>query len=295
MQVLPEPPPELAVEHGLFSVRQALAAGSSRADITRNIRRQRWVRVEPGILMATGHQQAPLDPLLLAALRAGPGAVVARRSAASAFGWDLLDVPAMPEIIVPRRCTRSAKDLIRSDLRPDEVTVHGLLLVTTPDRTVLDLARILPTLEAVVAVDSAYRSGEVTPASSEVTWRDRRSLRGHRQARRVLDLASPLSGSVPESEFRVRVALSGLPLPLCQFVVTVDGRFVARVDFAWPDLRLIVEIDGFAYHSSPTALQNDHERLRALTRAGWRVLPYTADDVRKRPEDILEEIRAEVG
>jgi hypothetical protein len=115
--------------------------------------------------------------------------------------------------------------------------------------------------------------------------------RGRPRVCRVLHLASPLSGSVPESEVRVRIIQAGLQAPVAQYEVVLDGVFLGRADFAWPHLMLILEIDGYAYHCSPAAFQRDHDRQRDLQEAGWTVLRFTADDVRDHPNALLESLR----
>ena len=97
-----EPDPELAVAYGIFSVRQARAAGYSRADIERQVRRGGWNRLERGVLLAAGRELRPGDDLVLALLRAGPGAVAGFESAAFVHGWDAVDRPPKPQLILPR-------------------------------------------------------------------------------------------------------------------------------------------------------------------------------------------------
>jgi very-short-patch-repair endonuclease len=67
---------------------------------------------------------------------------------------------------------------------------------------------------------------------------------------------------------------------------------VARVDFAWPAARLIVEADGFAYHSDRESYRRDRERLNHLERLGWRVLRFTWEDVVSRPEYVTNLVGA---
>lgn len=292
--VLPEPDPELAVAHGLFSSQQAVAAGHSHADITRQVRRGRWVRVRRGVLMAVGHEMSDSDAVLLALLEAGPSAVLMRRSAARLFDWDLLTDPARAELALPDRPRRSRSLVFRTVLSPDDVVVVGLLRVTTPERTVLDLAALLPLREALVAVDGALRAG-VSADAVEAAWRAWPPCRRRTQARRVLDLASPLSGGVPETEMRLLLTQSQLPMPVCQFEVRVGGELIGRVDFAWVEQRLVLEVDGFAHHSDRSAFQRDRTRQNALIRAGWRVLRFTVEDVRLRPDEVVAEIRQALG
>lgn len=102
----------------------------------------------------------------------------------------------------------------------------------------------------------------------------------------MLDAAAE---SVFESITRVRVVVAGLPLPVSQFnVFDAAGCWIARVDFAWPELRLILECDGFEFHASREQFERDRRRWTALTRAGWRVAVVTWRDVLGDPAYLLE-------
>jgi hypothetical protein len=237
------------------------------------------------------HEISGRDQLLIAMLQAGPQAVLARRSAAEVLGLDLLRKPPHHEIVLPHLPRKPPSGLIRGHLRKDEVTVVGLLRITTAPRTLLDCAAALPQTEAVVVVDSAYRSECITPSELEIEWRSRRNLRGRQAARRALDLADPASGSVPETEFRLLVAENLLRPPTSQYEVLLDGRLIGRVDFAWLEFKLVVEIDGYEYHSGPTPFQTDRSRWNDLTDAGWTVLVFTVDDIRTRPLEVIERLR----
>jgi very-short-patch-repair endonuclease len=74
----------------------------------------------------------------------------------------------------------------------------------------------------------------------------------------------------------------------------LDGqdRFVARVDFAYPDRRLAIEVDGYELRASPAAMQSDLDRQNALVREGWTVLRFTWADVVRRPARVAELVRS---
>ncbi len=77
-----------------------------------------------------------------------------------------------------------------------------------------------------------------------------------------------------------------LPVPVCQFEVRLGRRLLGRVDFALPDLRLAIEVDGYERHASLQAFQHDRARQNDLVAAGWTVLRFTWDDLRQRPERV---------
>ena len=86
---------------------------------------------------------------------------------------------------------------------------------------------------------------------------------------------------------RVLVTAHGLRPPCSQFEVWNHAFLVGRVDFAWPEARLIVEVDGFAFHADRASYRRDRERDNELERLGWRVLRFTWEDVNGRPEYVV--------
>jgi very-short-patch-repair endonuclease len=100
-----------------------------------------------------------------------------------------------------------------------------------------------------------------------------------RRIRAAVQLADGLAESPQETRLRLLVHRSGLPVPTAQYRIRVDGRFVARVDFAWPEHRLALEYDG-AWHGEPGQFRRDRQRLNRLTAANWRTLFVTAADLR---------------
>ena len=89
------------------------------------------------------------------------------------------------------------------------------------------------------------------------------------------------------------LSTQGLPpaVPECE-VWTDAGAFVARVDFAYPELRLTIEVDGFAAHSTVDAFGRDRARQNALVAAGWTVLRFTWTEVDTSSPDVGRTIRA---
>ena len=285
--------PEEALAYGLFSRGQARAAGVSPREIARRLRVARWRRLEYGIYEDVGRTSRDGDPVVRGLLRAGPQSVASHLTAAHALGWDLLKDPPLQFTVARNNGTAESKDatIFRRDLSAEEVGTVGVLRVTNPVRTAIDLAAAADLVEAVVAVDSALRLRHLTIGELESAARTRREMQQSRRVFRVVSLVDPGSGSVPESVSRFLFRNAGLPLPHTQYVIRTDnGTFIARADFAWPDVWLVVEIDGFAFHSSESAFQSDHDRQNELELAGWTVLRFTAKDVRNHPEKITDTV-----
>lgn len=226
--------------------------------------------------------------------RLGPRAAASHETAARLNGLELLH-PGAERVTVPRNRGRAAAPgwrVHRADLAADEVVVRDGMRTTAVVRTVADLATVLPLAPAVVVADSAVRLRRAT-LPAVVAALSAPTGRGAARPRAAARLVRADSGSVLETLLWVLLALSGLPMPLTQVVVREsDGAFVARVDFAWPSARLVVEADGFAFHSDRASYRRDRERLNALERLGWRVLRFTWEDVRTRPPHVVATVAA---
>lgn len=220
--------------------------------------------------------------------RLGSRATASHETAARLWGVELVE-RGLDRVTAPRQRGRALAPgwvVRRHDLTGDEVVVLDGLRRTTPLRTALDLAQVLPFDEAVAAADSALRHRLVDRGELVATLSARRG-RAAAGPRRVAGAVDPCARSVLESLLRVLLLLGGLPAPLSQYVVRDRcGAFVARVDLCWPSVRLVVEADGFAFHSDRASYRADRQRLNALERLGWRVLRFTWEDVRGHPEQV---------
>jgi len=219
-----------------------------------------------------------------------PGAVACGRTAAVLWGVDLAETDDEVECTVPARSGARALAGVRLNrraLRPGDVTRRRGIPVTAPIRTALDLARITPQDEAVVALDRFLRPGlvfldEVRAAAADLEGRS------CRQVREVAAMADGLAESPQETRLRLLLHRSALPGPGAQYRVQADGRLLARVDFAWPPLRVAMEYEGH-WHGEPQQVVRDRERLNRLTGAGWVVVFVTAADLRN-PERLIARI-----
>jgi very-short-patch-repair endonuclease len=85
---------------------------------------------------------------------------------------------------------------------------------------------------------------------------------------------------------------AGLPPGSLQFeVFGSDSRVLARLDLAWPSVKLAIEADGKAVHDAPTALYRDRRRSNDLQLLGWTVLRFTWADVTRHPEWVIAQVR----
>jgi len=163
--------------------------------------------------------------------------------------------------------------------------------VTTPARTWRDLAGVLRPAALLAVTDQLLQGLSTREVLAEQLSRQSTG-RGSARGRLALPLANPLAGSPMESVLRWLLHEAGMPEPTLQHVVTdAGGRFIGRVDFAWPERKVIVEFDGDV-HRDRDVFVNDVRRQNALIAAGWTVLRFTSADVLGRPDEVLVAVRA---
>ncbi len=187
-----------------------------------------------------------------------------------------------------------------AQLEPDEITVVNGIRVTTPPRTVIDLARTEPFEQAVAIGDSALHQGLTTAAELREHLHRAKRRPGCKAAAKVVDFLDGRSESVGESRSRVAFYRGGLPAPELQAsVFTDDGELVARVDFLFEELGVICEFDGMVKYQNELrgrrtpeevviAEKIREDRLRAL---GWIVVRFTWEDL-DNPERLIARIQS---
>jgi hypothetical protein len=167
----------------------------------------------------------------------------------------------------------------RLDITADELVSVDGILVTSPARTILDLAAELSVPDLVAAGDALMRRWGTSHEELSRALTRRLRYTGKVRARDTISILTPLSESPQESRMRAIIAIGGLPVPTPQVVVhDHHGRFVARVDLGFEECRLALEYDG-SHHFSPQRYQQDAARRSRLRSIGWTVLEVTAPDL----------------
>jgi hypothetical protein len=253
---------------------------------------RRLIDVHPGVY-AVGHDRLSAAARRLAAVWTyGDKAALSHRSAAAAWGLragggNRVEVSvATTAGLIERDGTR-----LRRTGRSLETTRLGLLPITTPARTLLDLAGVVPSHQ----VNAALKQADIVEIFDLAALRavidahprhpGRRSLRTALDDALRTELALTLSDL--EDRFRTLCADHGVPQP------AANARPLGwRVDFLWPAQGLVVETDGWATHKTRTAFEEDRARDQALTVAGYRVVRFTHRQVVDRPDDIATKLSA---
>jgi hypothetical protein len=269
-----------AERHGVVARRVLREHGIAAGTIDDRLRQRRLVSLHRGVY-ALGHAQLRQAGTWLAAVEAyGPDAALSHGSAATL--WGLLEAPSPAHVTFGRRsgvARRRGTVLHRvADLPADEVVVRDGIRVTVVSRTILDLAATVRgrRLEQVIRRASRARLFDLR-AQRAVLDRHRRQ-RGAPELDRLLATLEGRGTDDARSRMEVEFAQLcddyGLPRPILNAVVLGE-----RVDFHWKDTTLIVETDGFEFHSMPTAFADDRRRDQKLTLAGYTVVRLTWEQV----------------
>jgi very-short-patch-repair endonuclease len=230
-----------------------------------------------------------------AVLACGQGALLSDLPAAALLG--MTQLPARtPHVTVAgaRGRTRDGIVIHRRAVAPcDRLIRHGIPC-TSPARTVFDLAASMPEpeLEAILVQADSLRI------------LNRRRLdelaaenRGHRGAPKLRSLLAPdpiRIRSEVELDFSWLCRRAGIEAPQVNRRISVESRSI-EVDFCWPGRKTIVEVDGYAFHGGRSRANSDRDRDQLLAIAGWRVIRFTADQIRGDPDEVVRRLRRLVG
>lgn len=261
-----------ARQHGRVTTAQLRACGFGNGSIEKAVAAGRLHRVHTGVY-AVGHlAPSRLGDWHAAVLACGPEAVLSHRSAATLLGIRDGVGPRVDVTIPSGGRRRPGVAIHRARLAPWERTTWQRIPVTSPARTLVDLAH---TLKDADAVGWAMR---------EMQFRrlyDRRLVE-LAVARRPSRLLAALLDDLPKVRSPLELAFHrkvvrafGLPEPECQHKIAG-----LRVDFAWPDIMLAVEVDG-RNHDLPAMRLADALRDRLLNDAGYVVLRFRWADIHR--------------
>jgi very-short-patch-repair endonuclease len=272
--------------HGVVDRQQLLTAGIPAHAIDSRVAAGLLRPIHRGVY-AVGPVQSDDAPEMAAALGCGQKAFISHRSAGGL--WHLHAKPARSRIdvtVVARHAPRHRGVRIHRvlSLGADEVTRVRRIPVTTPARTLFDLATVLPSrqLEQAIALSERAHAG---------TWRRLVALLARYPARpgtpKLRELLKgernpALARSQAEERFLSLVRRARLPAPETNVRL---GSY--ELDFLWRDQRLAIEVDGFAFHGDRGAFEADRRRDADLAASGIQVLRVTWRQITEEPEATL--------
>jgi very-short-patch-repair endonuclease len=278
-----------ARQRGVVSREQLLSAGLSPAVITGLIRAGHLHRLHRGVY-AVGHPVLPAFGREQAAVLAcGSGAVLSGRSAL--YVWGILPTASGEvEIAVPGRHCRKQRGIRTHRVETLDVrdvrTRHGLRVVF-PARALVDFAATASWDELGDAVAEArsnklVRGGELEAAAAAAGKR-----RGGARMRAFLDdeREPGITRSRAERRFRKLLQDAGFPQPKTN--VLIAGR---NADFVWEAEKVILEVDGWRWHSHRRAFENDRKKAMAFADAGYHVIRVTWRQFTREPLALIAHI-----
>lgn len=272
------------LQHGVVARAQLLGRGLTARQVERRVQARRLRRLYYGVY-AVGHWRLTVEGRWMAAVLAcGPGAVLSHVTAAIA--WEIRrSASGLIHVTVPTTAGRERRAGIRlhrsATLTTEDVTEIRGVPVTSVARTIVDLSRTLKGRPLEALIDRADQRGLV----------DFEVLRSASSAS-LQAVLNRYSAAPTRSELEDR------------FLTLCDDHCIERpetnaciegfeVDFVWREGRLIVEVDGYAYHRSPTAFEADRERDVVLGMKAWRVMRFTWRQITDRAAWVAAAVTGE--
>ena len=278
-------------QDGVISLDQALEIGLSREAVRRRVANKQWFPMGHRVYQDASHQPTPRAELRAAMLSLGDGAVLVGEGAA--WWWGLLEErPRTFEIAVERQQRpRARTSLVRRTVPAADRTVVKGIRVTTPVPSVLDAAVGLGLIGGAALFDTALQRRRVTLDG----LRHGRLRRSGRPGARLLDRLMALAegGAVSEAErlAHEHLAAGAVVGWVANLPLEVRGFGHAVADIAFREQKVIVEVDGWAYHRGRRAFLLDGPRQTAMTAAGWVVVRTHWHELTTEPEVFVANLR----
>ncbi|HEX7293289.1 MAG TPA: DUF559 domain-containing protein [Solirubrobacterales bacterium] len=226
---------------------------------------------------------------MAAVLSCGPLALLSHRSAAALWGIATGPAEKEVEVVVPGELRRRRPGIRlrrRTDLSSEHRREVAGIPVTDPVSTLVDFASCVVEWRVEKAINEADRLGLIGVEALRVELQSLRPRPGMTCLRRLLG-CDALTDTGLEREFLDIVREAGMSMPTTQ--AWVNGY---RVDFYWPDLRLVVEVDGWRHHRTPGEQATDRRRDQAHAKTGLTTLRFAERQVRHEPWQVRATLSA---
>lgn len=300
------PPPQakqrlegiLQRQGGLVTLRQAEALGLSRNFVQHRVTTKRWYRVLPGVFATFPGELTSRQLEVAALLWAQNGlrdraAMLTGASALRAYGCRYAEDRRVHLLVSTARAEPRSPAVVLTRTRqlPRSGEAFGLP-VAPPARAAIDAVTLLPTLRDQRALLCEVAQRRLATAAELITALGTRAGGTLHLARRALADVAANCWSAPECELRDLVATSlVLPEPLFNVRLSdIGGPAHMIADAAWPEARLVVEIDSIDFHADRDSAEATARRRNALIAAGWLVIDVTPGRLRREPRDVLAHI-----
>jgi hypothetical protein len=289
------------VQLGLISLEQVIRLGGSRHQVARRIATGAWERFHDGVFCIAGAPTTYAQAVIAACLAVGPEAAGSHRAAAVLH--QLLTFRDPPIEITTSR--RRSPELVAvsvhrlADLHARWVVESDGVRVTSVARTLVDLGAVCRPRTVEAALDRAIGRRLVTlrEVRDALVAVARKGRRGVGVLRPFLDerLGVAAPAGVMEARMASLLQRAGIGGAVPEHIVTDDhGGFVAVVDFAFPDARLAIEVDGYEAHVPLAAFRDGKVRDRLLIAADWLPLHFHWSEVDRQDPRVAADIRREL-
>jgi hypothetical protein len=283
-------------QNGVICIAQAQRLGIQRHQIWWRVRSGEWVRELPGVWRLGWAEPTWMQKIWCASLRGGSEGMISHRAAAWLWELDGERLEAV-DLSIPRQLRSSVGWFVPHEIAPIprqmRRTRNGVAL-TSPSRTLVDLAGVLGREALREMVEQAFRRRIVSvPELRRVLQlMPAQGKAGLGTAASLLEEGIWHQGDQSELERQAMRLFRefGLPRPEREFPVIEDDRRLAQVDFAWPRAKVVVEAEGFQFHSGREAWESDIARYNSLALRGWTVLRLTRDHLRDGGEDFARSL-----
>jgi very-short-patch-repair endonuclease len=281
-----------AEQAGAFSRKQATAAGFNRWAVQRRVAGGLWLpRPEPGVLRLPSHPVTWHQDCWAALLAAGHSGALSHRTAAAHWGLDGISPRGRVSIVVPPSGAHRLGPVRvhRVELEPGDRRTHNGWSLTSPELTLIQLAATADVSASTLedATESAFRLGLTSPRRL-ANQLDRRPRAGTKRLRALLAKrpeGRPRHSQLETAFLRV-VRAGGLADPVPQHEVRI-GTKRYFIDWAYPEWRIAIELDGFESHSTRAAFESDRVRQNDLVLAGWTLLRFTPRQIEGDPASVV--------
>ena len=283
-----------AEQDGVISAAELRSRGLTRRAQARLFESGWLTTIAPNVHAVAGTPDTHRRRLRTGLLSLGDRSWVSYEAAGALHALDRCRTDAV-ELTVLRSQRRSPRDFVVHTTKwmptIDQVVINGLR-ATSATRTILDLAHArVPRTRLEAIIDSAVRLGVSAP---HVLSRRLETLRGSGRwgCRLVDELIVDSGGHSPlERRFLELLRGAGLQRPTTQAVQRTNGRHVARVDFLFDELGVVVEVTGRLGHVSDAERARDAQRRNELQDLGLIVYEYTSTDVFRNAAMVIHTMR----
>lgn len=254
-------------QHGHVTREQLLTLGLSARAIAARVRAGKLIRVHAGVYAVGAPRRTALAKAAAAVLACGPKAALSRESALAL--WGLRTWPATPEVTAPNEKRRPGITTHRSETLAGDTRIRHGIRTTNPVRTIIDVAPRRTDRRLTRLVQDARLKKHLNATQLH------RLLHRCPRLQRLIDPTQNPTKSDLEDDFVAWVIKHKLPMPQLNTKLK-SGK---EVDALYEQEKLIVELDGWPYHSGRESFHSDHQRDSDHRTLGFDTIRYTGEQL----------------